>query len=541
MGGTFRIDNPQGISPSSPIRRGANARVAHDSNFRNQTLAPFADDKLISTECRGSTSIIVEDCCVQCADGCDGEIVRVELPCVSYYKMEGGKLYASCEPCSDDWCEICVPCDLCAPVVNLLEDRQTDGCIHMRSYAYSLVDKFGNTTPMSRPSEPVPMDWDVDALVSGFDVNHPGCWESVCIWATQPDDSEPTSMVTDSVSYFKVATVSITDGIYVHDPEAAPPIEGYNVEKQQRIDKPPPGLHCIQVINRGKQLAGLDENGQLHFSLPRNLGAFSEDFMMRFRKPGVAFAATDAYGYVLTAGKPQVIDLTLDCENGRCHQTTRVEYHLPVISKRSVATWADGVVYASDEGLVYLRGATPTLLTGGDYTRDDWLALQPTLMMGVVHDGYYIGVTPTETIRVRLPGALLGAGEGSQITTMSIRPTAAYTSCDGRLFYADEEGVKEFAGGDGKRPYKWQIGPIESPRDCAMGGLRLRMNCCEDVKVRFLVGDCDKREVFCRTVVGDRPIRLPKWIQADQLYIELEGVAEISGITLGSDYQLLGV
>ena len=216
---------------------------------------------------------------------------------------------------------------------------------------------------------------------------------------------------------------------------------------------------------------------------------------------------------------------------------------MPIISKRSAAQWAGGVVYASDEGLVYIRGRDVAYLTRNEYTRQQWLELQPNQMHGVVHDGFYIGATPTETIRVRLPDNLLDPGQGHTVTTMSMRPTATYVSCEGRLYYADEDGIKEFAGGTDKVPYTWRVGPLETPNGgVSLSALQIRMGCCDDVKVTLLQGDCDPREIYCRHVTGNQVIRLPKYVRAEQLYIELHGVGEVDAVLIGADRnQLVGL
>ena len=47
-----------------------------------------------------------------------------------------------------------------------------------------------------------------------------------------------------------------------------------------------------------------------------------------------------------------------------------------LLAPRSVASFGEGVLYASDLGLVYLQGTRWTLLTAG-LTREEWHALNP--------------------------------------------------------------------------------------------------------------------------------------------------------------------
>ena len=66
----------------------------------------------------------------------------------------------------------------------------------------------------------------------------------------------------------------------------------------------------------------------------------------------------------------------------------------PCVSKRSIATDADGVIYAGPNGLVGIGPNVEGVFTEPVFRRQDWQALNPSAIFGVLVDNKYIGVYP---------------------------------------------------------------------------------------------------------------------------------------------------
>jgi len=67
-------------------------------------------------------------------------------------------------------------------------------------------------------------------------------------------------------------------------------------------------------------------------------------------------------------------------------------------SKRSIANVMNVVIYASPDGLVAVQGGIGELITENYYRRIDWQELNPSSMIGEVHDNRYHGITTLDHI-----------------------------------------------------------------------------------------------------------------------------------------------
>jgi hypothetical protein len=61
------------------------------------------------------------------------------------------------------------------------------------------------------------------------------------------------------------------------------------------------------------------------------------------------------------------------------------------LSKRSLVTTPQGVIYAAPDGLAMISGAGGRLLTGSTYTKSQWSALTASNLIGFYYDGKYYG------------------------------------------------------------------------------------------------------------------------------------------------------
>jgi hypothetical protein len=59
------------------------------------------------------------------------------------------------------------------------------------------------------------------------------------------------------------------------------------------------------------------------------------------------------------------------------------------VSKRSIVSILDGVIYASPDGLVYIDSAGPQLITNELFTREQWQAYKPETIHAYQHDNLY--------------------------------------------------------------------------------------------------------------------------------------------------------
>ena len=502
---------------------------AIDVDLSRGTLMPWANDKLINADLKNRQFIMVEDCAVQASDRCIS-VARATLPCTRYFRTGVAGFPEQAASAAGPWVRLGMPALSRLPTVSFPRGTtQTEGKVIERRYLYTLVDIFDQESQGSVPSDPVFADWDNIAQVSGFYVPPGYPIKAIRLYSTAPGLQSDDTPKADSNSFFRVAEFAAGMLSYEHSAS----ITSYGeVYLNQNWYEPPSDLTWIQHWG-SNQLAGLS-GGRLMFSQPLAYNAWPIDYQLGFHSPALAWVATEQYGYVLTCGMPEVVDMRHDCQGGKCHDTKRIEEQFPIIGLKSAAAHDNSAIYASADGLVMLTGNRARLITSNLFTREQWLGIHPNTMVGVVHDGFYFGATDNYAFRLRVPDEAYEANPRNLLTQLTIRPTALYRSTTDRLFFSDAEGVWEWAAGAGRKPYLWR-GPIETidaRRNLGAGEIAIDGN----GEIRILKKG---RVIWSRPVAGDTSFRLPTWANGYDVQVEITGTGETSRAKLASSMSVL--
>jgi hypothetical protein len=271
---------------------------------------------------------------------------------------------------------------------------------------------------------------------------------------------------------------------------------------------------------------------KVRFTEPWNYSVAPEKYILGLHNYPEKLIASRNYGYVLTCSNAEVIDLRKDCNQGGCHTITQIEEIQPIVGKLSADIHDDGVVYASTEGLVYLRGASSGNLTMNIFNKQQWLDLQPHTMRGVVHNGYYYGSTDTDTFRLLMPTSANGS-EAEQFSYLSIKAKAWFRTRDNRLLYTDDTGTHEFQEGDSFKEYEFVSVHSHTFRPVIAANFMLHADCG---KVDASVAMDNKRcgiTATDLTVRGNRQYRVKKQLAYGH-QVTIKGTAEVFAFTLGT-------
>jgi hypothetical protein len=298
---------------------------------------------------------------------------------------------------------------------------------------------------------------------------------------------------------------------------------------------PPDDIKDIQYWG-GSQLAGL-AGGTIHFTYPREFHKWSPEYVLKpFAKP-LRFIAANEYGYVLTCEHPEVIDLSNDCKGGLCHTIKRLDNPHPLIGIRSAAVHQSSVVYASDDGLVMLSGTHSAIITDEMFSRDQWLALHPTTMIGVVHDGHYYGFTDNETIKLRLPDKVYAANSHTGLTRLSVRAKAAYEGNDGILYYAaaDGSGVYSLETSAGYKKYTYKTIRLRNLGHNHYS--HIQVDAAVGAPVDVVITNVCKTGETATSLTKCKRSRLPRWLKLDEIQVEISGKTEVYEVSLSPPFQ----
>jgi hypothetical protein len=178
--------------------------------------------------------------------------------------------------------------------------------------------------------------------------------------------------------------------------------------QSQHYYPPPQDIQGLIGLSCGS-LAAFHGN-KVVFSEPYQPGAWPPEYEKVFDYPVVALGtygqtcvvATTGYTYLVSGNDP------------RSFGVSRVPDPYPCVSKKSMVSSDNGVIYSSTDGLIfvgtpsyYTQGTGTHVLTRNTMTHDEWQKYNPKHINGVIFDGRYYGFYPYSDVD---PETYRGAG-----------------------------------------------------------------------------------------------------------------------------------
>jgi len=143
----------------------------------------------------------------------------------------------------------------------------------------------------------------------------------------------------------------------------------------------------------------------------------------------VGLGVYDTSVVVLTKNRPYILTGT----NPESMSQVKLPLNQPCISKRSIASDQYGVLYASPNGLVSIGTGQQDIVTTPLYTRDDWQALSPGGMLGVIWNNLYIGFTQVDG---QLGAIIISRGDIPPLFTLDFPANAVFVDRGNSEFFA---------------------------------------------------------------------------------------------------------
>lgn len=431
------------------------ATKAIDVDLSRHTLRPWRTDKKVSDNT--GNALFVDHCCYLTDKNCKASFSRINTDC-KYIVATGVKSYPVInkkeEACNGDWLRLGFPIEIPAPNTERSGNLTNDFNNEARQYYYTLVDSFGYESAPSLPSEILMCNNDEDVVISNiqatFDTYNIVSVNIYCA-VTPLDYGEGIKRDEDDAAFLFVDSVNAGVSTYVHKAHTA-----YGDMCITEEFEPP--HHCmrdIQYCGNG-QIGGL-VNHELWLSEPLLPHAFPEAYRYgNFNGRPERFLCGERIGYILTDEFPHVIEMQSPCTTQGCRSVSMIEERLPLISYQSACMYNGSCFYASHDGLVMLSGGQARIITSNLYTVDQWQALRPWNMVGVVYEGYYFGFNAETTIRFKVPDDIHEQVDINNLTELSIHPTAAYVGDQDGLYFILSDGVYKWNAGDGWKTFEWQ-------------------------------------------------------------------------------------
>lgn len=335
------------------------------------------------------------------------------------------------------------------------------GSTETRAYVYTHVATFGAVQEESAPSPAS----DLITVLTGGTV-------SVSSFAVAPAGYNITSRriyrtvtgaTTDSyqfVAEIPVATTSYADSLPFAELGEVIATIGWN---------PPPDDLKGLIALPGGYLAGFVGN-TIYFSEPYYPHAWPVRYALSVAFPIKGLAAYGSSIAVMTDKNPYII-------NGSAPGFLSLEQlpmEEPCLSKSSIASDEQGVIYASPNGLIGIGSGARGNLTRDLFTRDEWQALTPGLMHGAVYGGQYFGIFPNLDDGEAL---VLNRDDRPALCNIELNATAVHVDArEGKLYYAAAaDGDIYLADSDDVRPltYVWRSKRFVFPQPTSFSVVRM--------------------------------------------------------------------
>lgn len=426
-------------------------QYAEDVDFARNTLAPMRSDRQLSEDT--GASLYLGDCCLNvfqtCVNvatdpnGC-GRVFASGLEDIDYPVTATKEGW-----CTEDRYKMGWPCTFIAPTVSYTASTVSDRIAEGRSYVYTYTNVFGEESQPSLPSFLQIVDFDVPAIISGFEVLSPEYGaKTLNIYALVAGMSKTVGGGSEgNDEYLRVATLPINTLMFTHSPLLQSLGEALITDEYVPVSET---AHDFQ--HWGMAQLAYQDNGSLRFTEPYNYSASPIKYMYTPKANLVRVVATQEYVYMLTCSQPEVVTSKAACDMSGVRNTSVIDDAYPIIGRLSAVAYENTAIFASTTGLVQVHGANAAVITDQIFTQHQWDSLQPQTMRGAVYNGYYYGATDTCAFRFEIAKGPK-SGYAEKFSYLSIRPTAWFTTTDDRLLYLDDTGVHELGQGGGFKSF----------------------------------------------------------------------------------------
>lgn len=414
-----------------------------------------------------------------------------------------------------DWYEMGVPAPIAPPT--LTPTTPGTGTDQTRAYVYTFVSQFGSVYEESAPSPPQSITikpLGATVTVSLFDSPPVGDYNYTHIRIYRSVTGATTASY-NFVAEIPIASTSYDDSLTVAQLGGVLETIGW---------RPPPNdmIGLINVGGNSGVMAGFFGN-TICFSQPFYPHAWPVSYQLTVPWKIVGLAAfgssvvvmTERYPYIISGGTPGSMSQEM------------VQILEPCVSKASILTTEEGVVYASPNGLIAIgptgRGNTTTKL----YKRDEWQALTPANFKAAVLQGRYVGFLVNTAI-------VLETGDIPALCTLDVSGPACVhvDSKDASVYYVNASNqIVQLDSSATLQAYAWQSKYWRLPQGTSWSCLRVHADYgaqSSTVKVYS-----DSSLVATITPASSEPIRLPAF-RGMEMYFLIEGTLPIHSVTFAT-------
>jgi hypothetical protein len=425
-----------------------------------------------------------------------------------------------------------VPPPIVAPTLAVTGEAPAGEENETRYYVYTFVSAVGEEGPPSPPTETVTKP-SMTVTLSGMATSPTGQYNinRKRIYRTNTGSNATdfqfvaeiaaaTTTYADSKQRSELGEIMPSENWY--PPRSAVHNEpGASAFNSLVVDPSPYTLSGLTMMANGI-MAGFAGN-IICFSEPYQPHAWPRDYELTTDFPVVATKAFGQSLAVLTQAYPYVINgVSADSMT-----MTRLDVLQACVSKRSAVAMANGVVYASPDGLVQVSAGGAQIITAALFTKDEWQAYKPESIHAYQHDGRYFAFYDTGSVQ----GCLVFSFNGQEpaLVTLDQAATAGYQEPLTDTLYLAVGGniVRWDAGSALTHTWRSKLYTLPKPMSFAVGQVIAR---AYPVSLTIL-SDSVSHAV---TVANAQPFRLPAGRQYTDVEFTISGTVEVEQVLLAT-------
>lgn len=294
-------------------------------------------------------------------------------------------------------------------------------------------------------------------------------------------------------------------------------------------EQPPVGLKGVRLLPSGS-LVGFIDN-KIYFSEPYQPHAWRPIYSMQCDYPIVALEHFGTGIAVGTISSPYIIT---GVEPGQMRmERWGAEY--PCLSKRSMCSIGEAVVYASTSGLISVNAAGASVWSLPFFTEREFSRYTPSTMISALAKGHlYVQYTANGTKRALVFNLM---GDDYKLTEVDLDADDIFTDeVTGELFYSKNNKIYQFNYADGTPMIlRWKSKEIVLPKATNIGAAKISFDTANGpVTFRLFVDQGNGETLkFTKTVADTKAFHLPSGFMYNSLTIEVEAATRIYSIELG--------
>lgn len=294
---------------------------------------------------------------------------------------------------------------------------------------------------------------------------------------------------------------------------------------------PPAGLEGLTALPNGLMagFVGYD----VYLCEPFRPYAWPTEYSQSVDSPIVGIAAMQQNALILTKGSPYLMNVVDPASS----TLQRLDINQACVSRRSIAPFGNGVLYASPDGLVYVGTDGSNVVTQNWFTRSDWQSLNPTLMHGAQYDGRYYGFYYVDA--GNKGGFIFDPNtHNGTFTFHDFYADACYVDLvQDALFLSVDATIYKWDADTSKCTYTWRSKVFPTPKPSNFSAAQVIASDYTDVTLRFYVDGALK---FTISPTSQEPFRLPSGFLGVRFEVEVVGTSSVLAVHMAETMTEIG-